>query len=95
MFLPLEGVRRQPEFREAPQEALEDDLSLQPDERCADAEVNPHTKSEMTSFIAGDVEAIGIFKSLRVAVCRPNNGVYQVSFADARPFISASCSAER
>ena len=69
MLLPLEAFRRQAQVREAPQEGLEDNLRLQPDEWRANAEMYAYAKTEVTPFIAGNVKTIRMGKSLWVAVC--------------------------
>ena len=70
MFLPFQIVRCQGEFGEAAQDGFEEDLCLQPDQRRADAKVNPYSKPQVTSLIAGDIEAVGVRKSFRVTVGR-------------------------
>src|SRR6187455_1822051 len=82
MFLPFQIVSCQREFGETAQDSFEEDLCFQPDQRRANAKVNPYSKSQMSSLAAGDIEAVGVRKSFGVAVGRCDDRVDQVTFAN-------------
>ena len=75
MFLPFQVIGRQSKIGETAQDGFKDDLCLQPDERRADAEMDPHPKPEVTSLAAGDVEPVRVREALGVAVGGGNDRV--------------------
>ena len=68
MLLPFQRLGRQADARETPQNGIEHDFRLEPDEWRANTKVDAESKAEVTTFIAGDVELIGVRKPPRVAI---------------------------
>lgn len=83
MLLPFQGLGRQADARETPQNGIEHDFRLEPDEWRANAKVDAEPKAEVTALIAGDVELIRVRKSPRVAIGRTYYAVHKIPLPDS------------
>ena len=79
MFLPLQLIRSQVEVGETTQDSFKCDLRFEPDQRCADTEMDSKSKAQVTPLTSGNVESVGVNETVRIPIRRTDNGVDQVT----------------